>query len=31
VATHTLGWSPERWQRVTVTLLADGLLGTTPR
>ena len=30
VATHTLGWAPERWQRTTATLLARGLLGETP-
>jgi AcrR family transcriptional regulator len=29
VATGTLGWSPERWQHSTVTLLIDGLLGDT--
>ncbi|MET0864294.1 MAG: TetR/AcrR family transcriptional regulator [Nakamurella sp.] len=27
IATHTLGWSPERWQRTTERLLALGLLG----
>ena len=31
VATKTLGWSPEHWQRTTVTLLADCLLGATRR
>ena len=30
VATDTLGWAPERWQRTTATLLAQGLLGETP-
>jgi len=30
VATHTLGWAPERWQRTTATLLAQSLLRETP-
>ena len=30
VATHTVGWEPERWQRTTATLLAQSLLGKTP-
>jgi len=30
VATHTLGWTPEHWQRTTATLLTRGLLGETP-
>src|SRR5664279_6342743 len=30
LATHTLGWEPERWQRTTATLLAQSLLGKTP-
>ena len=30
VATHTLGWTPEHWQRTTATLLTLGLLGETP-
>jgi hypothetical protein len=27
VATGTLGWSPERWERVTVAMLVAALLG----
>ena len=30
VATGILGWSPERWQRTTVRLLASSLLSETP-
>ena len=30
VATRTLGWTPERWQRSTSALLAWSLLGETP-
>ena len=30
VATHTLGWTPERWQRTTAKLLVQGLLDETP-
>ena len=30
IATGILGWSPERWQRTTVRLLVDALLGETP-
>ena len=30
VATHTLGWTPEHWQRTMATLLTLGLLGETP-
>jgi AcrR family transcriptional regulator len=30
VATHTLGWTPEHWQRTTATLLTLGLLGEPP-
>jgi hypothetical protein len=30
VATVTLGWSPERWQRTTTMLLAHALLSETP-
>jgi hypothetical protein len=26
IATGTLGWTPERWQRTTAPLLAKGLL-----
>jgi AcrR family transcriptional regulator len=29
VATHTLGWSPEEWQRTTALLLVRSLLGQT--
>jgi AcrR family transcriptional regulator len=30
VATETLGWTPERWQRTTAALLAQGLLADPP-
>ena len=30
VATHTLGWTPERWQRSTAMLIARSLLGAPP-
>ncbi len=30
LATRTLGWTPERWQHVTTTMLAQSLLGETP-
>jgi AcrR family transcriptional regulator len=29
IATGTLGWTPERWQRTTASLLAQTLLGST--
>jgi AcrR family transcriptional regulator len=31
VAIHTLGWTPERWQRTTASLLGRALLDETPR
>lgn len=30
LATHTLGWAPEHWQRTTAALLAQTLLGEVP-
>ena len=30
IATDTLGWAPERWQRTTSTLLVWSLIGETP-
>jgi AcrR family transcriptional regulator len=30
VATHTLGWAPERWRRTTASLLVRALLDDTP-